>query len=237
MNVKKLLSLSLGLFILGIAAVLLGTGTVGASPRLHSLAAAPPTPSIPVAVTNTPLPVSINGTPTVNANVGTPSVNILGTPNVNANVTTTPTTPLYVDTDTPARNGFDVSCGTDPVDPTYGQASCTLFQIPAGREVVIESLACDAFLVTGNMPGQADLVVGNESVGPFPSGAEVLYPIALNKTGSQNGLDLYQIMTPFRVYASSPAGGAISVGLFYRTNPSSTYGQAFYCAVTGHIVR
>ncbi len=235
MSLKKVVSLCLGLVLLAAMAVVIPTGSVDAqSLRLNPIAAAPPTPSVPVSVVNTPLPVS----GTVNANINGASVNatINGTPTVNANVSTSATAPLYVDTDTPARNGFNASCYTDAVDSTYGQASCTLFQIPAGREVVIESVACDALLVTGNIPGQADIVLANESVGPFPSGGEVLYPIALNKTGSQNGLDLYQIMTPFRMYASSPAQGAISVGLFYRTNPSTTYGQGLSCTVAGHIV-
>lgn len=233
MSFKKILSLSLGLLVLATVAVLITTGTVGAqSLRLNPIAAAPPTPSLPVTVVNTPLPV----TGTVNANIGTPSVNINGTPTVNANVTTSPTAPLYVDTDRPERNGFNASCYTPAVDDVYGQASCTLFQVPAGREMVIESVACNAFLVTGNIPGQADIVTANVSAGPLPDPGEVLFPIALSKTGSQNGLDLYQIMTPFKIYASSPADGAISIGIFYRTNPSSSYPQALSCSVAGHIV-
>jgi len=230
---KRSLSLAFGLVVLATVAVLITTGTVGASPSLLPLAAAPPTPSIPVSITNTPLPVSISGTPTVNANIGTPNVNINGTPTVNVN--SSATAPVYVDTDRPERNGFNASCTTDPVDSTYGQAGCTLFTIPAGREVVIESVACNAFLTVGNVPGQADIIVANYSAGPFPSGQGVYFPIALTKTASSS-LDEYQFMGNFRIYASSPPDGAVGVGIFYRTNPSPSYPQAFSCSVAGHMV-
>ena len=102
---KKSISLALGLVLLATVAVVISTGTVGASPRVNSIAAAPPTPAIPVAVTNTPLPVQ----GTVNANVsGTvgvsslPAVQLSGTPTVN--LSTSPTAPLYVDADRSARN-------------------------------------------------------------------------------------------------------------------------------------
>jgi hypothetical protein len=230
---KKSISLAFGLVLLATVAIVITTGTVGASPRMSSIAAAPPTPAIPVSVTNTPLPVNVVGTPTVNANIGTPNVNINGTPTVNVN--SSATSPVYVDTDRPERNGFNASCNTDPVDSTYGQASCTLFTIPAGREVVIESVACTAFLTPGNVPGQADIIVANYSAGPFPSGQGVYFPIALSKTASSS-LDQYEIMTNFRIYASSPPEGSVGVGIFYRTNYSASYPQALSCAVAGHMV-
>ena len=234
---KKSLSIAFGLLFLAAVAVVITTGTVGASPSLVPIAAAPPTPSIPVNVTNTPLSV----TGTVNANIGTPTVNVnslpavqlSGTPTVNIN--SSQTAPVYVDTDRPERNGFNASCNTDPVDSTYGQASCTLFTIPAGREVVIESVACNAFLTVGNVPGQADIIVANYSAGPFPSGQGVYFPIALTKTTSSS-LDEYQFMGTFRMYASSPPDGAVGVGIFYRTNFSASYPQAFSCSVAGHMV-
>jgi hypothetical protein len=71
MNLKKILSLSLGLVVLATVAVLTGTSTVGASPHINSVIAAPPPPSVPVNVVNTPLAV----TGTVTANIGTPTVN------------------------------------------------------------------------------------------------------------------------------------------------------------------
>src|SRR5215475_9065222 len=118
---KKSISIALGLMVLAGVAVVITTGTVGASPSLAPIAAAPPTPAIPVTVTNTPLPVNIANTPTVNANIGTPNVNINGTPTVNVN--SSGATPVYVDTEG-ARKGFNASCFTGNVDPTYGQASC-----------------------------------------------------------------------------------------------------------------
>src|SRR5215468_3153684 len=65
---KKSISIALGLLVLAGVAVVITTGTVGASPSLVPIAAAPPTPAIPVTVTNTPLPV----TGTVNANISAP---------------------------------------------------------------------------------------------------------------------------------------------------------------------
>jgi len=90
MNLKKVLSLSLGLVVLATVAVLTGTGTVGASPHLNSLITSPPPPSVPVSVVNTPLAVTGTvtaniGTPTVNANInGTPTVNVASLPPVSA---------------------------------------------------------------------------------------------------------------------------------------------------------
>lgn len=97
---KKSISIALGLRVLATVAVVITTGTVGASPSLVPIAAAPPTPAIPVAVTNTPLPVSgtvnanINGTPTVNVN-SLPAVQLSGAPNVN--LATSSTSPVFVE--------------------------------------------------------------------------------------------------------------------------------------------
>jgi hypothetical protein len=75
---KKILSLCIALLGLAAVAVFITTGTVGASPRLNTVAAAPLPPSVPVNVVNTPLPVS--GTVTVggsvNANITNPSLTV-----------------------------------------------------------------------------------------------------------------------------------------------------------------
>src|SRR6266700_1926247 len=85
---KRSLSLALGLVVLATVAVLITTGTVGASPRVTSINAAPPTPSIPVNVTNTPLAV----TGTVNANIGAP-IAVSSLPAITGNVNATLTNP------------------------------------------------------------------------------------------------------------------------------------------------
>jgi len=73
---KKILSLSVGLVVLGTMLIVINTGTGSAqNVHLNGGAAAPTIPAIPVTVANTPLPVqgtvnaNINGTPTVNANI------------------------------------------------------------------------------------------------------------------------------------------------------------------------
>jgi hypothetical protein len=231
---KRSLSLAFGLVVLATVAVLITTGTVGASPSLTSINAAPPTPSIPVNVTNTPL--AVNGT--VNANItNTPTVNANIAGVVNANVSTSANAPLYVDTDQDARNGFNASCGTGDVDPVYGQGSCTLFTIPTGREVVIESIACQSILVSGGIPGQANLVVPNLTAGPMPSGQAYLVDIGLSKAASNQYFDIYRFMSPYRVYASASDQGGVNVGLFFRTDYSPTAPQGLSCTVSGHMVR
>jgi hypothetical protein len=232
---KRSLSLAFGLVVLATVAVLITTGTVGASPSLVPLAAAPPTPSIPVNVTNTPLAVSIAGTPTVNANVGTPTVNINGTPTVN--LANSASSPVFVDTDRAARNGFNASCGTGDVDPTYGQASCTIFTIPPGREVVIESIACQSILVAGNIPGQANLIVPNMSAGPVPSGQGYYFDLGLSKAASNQYFDIYRVMSPFRIYASAPAQGSVGIGVFFRTDYSASAPQGLSCSIAGYMVQ
>lgn len=238
MNVKKILSLSLGLLILGTAAILLGTGTVAATPRLHSVAAAPPTPSIPVVVTNTPLPVSISGTPTVNANIGTPNVNINGTPNVNANITTSATAPLYVDTDRPARNGFNASCGTPPINLTTGQAQCQLYTVPEASIVVIETVACSATVSAGQGVPTVEMIVPKD-------GVQFYYPLAMTNQTNNNtgvGLDVWANTSPIRVYANSPQGGTNSVFLFFDvaatslSTPDASI-QSVSCSISGHVVQ
>lgn len=78
---KKIVWLTLALVLLAAVAVVVTTGTVGASPRVVPVAAAP-TPSVPVTVVNTPLPVTgtvtanLTGTSTLNANITNPSLTV-----------------------------------------------------------------------------------------------------------------------------------------------------------------
>src|SRR5207248_10768199 len=88
-----------------------------------------------------------------------PAVQLSGTPAVS--VSNTASTPIYVDADRPARNSFSASCFTDNYDSASGQASCTIFTIPAGRQVVIESVGCTAEVAAGQGPAQADLIIPN----------------------------------------------------------------------------
>ena len=212
-QITKRLSLTAGLVVLTTALGLINTGSVGAAP-------APPV--VPVSVQNTPLPVQGN----VNATV-------TNTPTVRVN--TTPTTPVYVDADRPARNGFNVSCFTGNVDGD-GQASCNLLAIPAGRQVVIETISCQAELYAGEGPGDVQLIVPNT---PFTPGGpdHVSHLLTLTKQASAPGLDIWRLTTPLRAYGSAPAQGSVNVGLFFRANPAHPgTPQDMTCTISGYMV-
>jgi hypothetical protein len=233
---KKSISLALGLVLLATMAVVITTGTVGASPKVNSIAAAPPTPSIPVAVTNTPLPVQ----GTVNANVsGTvgvsslPAVQLSGTPTVNLN--TTPAAPLYVDADRSARNGFNSSCFTGNIDPVNGQAGCTILTIPAGRQVVIETISCQAELYAGHGPGDVQLIVPNTPFTPGDSD-HVSHSLTLTKQAGDATLDIWRMTSPLKAYGSAPAQGSVGVGIFFRGDPSLPNPQGIVCTISGYEV-
>lgn len=185
----------------------------------NSVPARAATPSVPVTVTNTPLPVQ-----------GT--VQVTGTPAVQ--VTSSVTAPVYVDADRPARNGFNASCFTGNVDAVYGQASCTLFSIPAGRQVVIETISCQAELYAGDGPGDVQLIVPNT---PLLGGADhVSHMLTLSKQASSASLDIWRMTTPLKAYASAPAQGSTAVGLFFRANPARPGPQDMICTVSGYLV-
>lgn len=212
----KRLSLTSGLAVLATTLGLINTGSVGAAP--------PPTavPAIPVTVANTPLPVQGN----VNATLtGTPAVRL----------DTTPTTPLFVDADRPARNGFNVSCVTPNVDSLNGQAGCTLLTIPSGRQVVIETISCQAELCTGEGPGDVQLIVPNT---PFTQGGpdHVSHLLTLTKQASTSALDIWRMTTPLRAHASAPAQGSVDVGVFFRANPTRPSPQDMSRTISGYVV-
>lgn len=210
---------------------------------MNSIAAAPPTPSIPVNVTNTPL--AVQGT--VNANVsGTvgvsslPAVQLSGTPTVSVNSSST--NPVYVDADRPARNSFSASCDTENYDPTSGQASCTIFTIPAGRQVVIESVACTAEVAAGQGPAQATLIVPNIPFGNAPGSAAypTYIPLAMTKQTLNNvggGVDIWALTNQFRAYGAAPSQGSVDIGVFFRASlPNLNPPQGMNCVIEGYLV-
>lgn len=240
-RIKKALTLCLGLVILATAAALISGANLKAStPPPPPIVAATIT-SVPVAVTNTPLPVtgSVNiGTPTVN--VGSlPAVQLSGTPAVS--FTNTPNTPIYVDTDRPARHSFDATCATSNYDQTSGQASCTLFTIPQGAQVVVETVSCTAEVAAGQGPAQADLVVPNVPYGASPaSGAsEYLFNLAMTKqTNSSSGVDIWGITNQVHIYGGAPTGGGVDIGVFFRASlPNLSPPQGMFCSISGYVVQ
>jgi len=238
-RIKKALTLCLGLVILATAAALISGANLKASTPPPIVAAT--ITSVPVVVTNTPLPVtgSVNiGTPTVN--VGSlPAVQLSGTPAVS--FTNTPNTPIYVDTDRPARHSFDATCATSNDDETSGQASCTLFTIPQGAQVVVETVSCTAEVAAGQGPASADLVVPNVPYGASPaSGAsEYLFNLAMTKqTNSSSGVDIWGITNEVHIYGGAPTGGSVDIGVFFRASlPNLSPPQGMFCSISGYVVQ
>jgi hypothetical protein len=155
--------------------------------------------------------------------------------------TNTANTPIYVDTDRPARHSFDATCATSNYDQTSGQASCTLFTIPAGAQVVIETVGCTAEVAAGQGPAQADLVVPNIPYGASPaSGAsEYLFNLAMTKqTNSSSGVDIWGITNQVHIYGGAPTGGGVDIGVFFRASlPDLSPPQGMFCSISGYVVQ
>jgi hypothetical protein len=233
---KRLVRASLGLLTLACAAALL---------THFSSAPASAIAPVPVQVTNTPLPVQ----GTVNAHINnTTALPIAGTVGVSSlpavqlsgtspvSLSNTATTPIYVDADRAARSGFNAECFTGNVDTTAGQAQCALFNIPEGRQVVIESVSCQAELFAGEGPGDVQLIVPNVPLGGGGL-TNVHHRLTLTKQAGDSTLDIWAMTTAFRVYGSSPTGfGDQGVYVFFRANPASPPPQGIFCHVSGYLV-
>jgi len=205
---KKSISIALGLLVLAAVAVVITTGTVGASPSLVPLAAAPPTPSIPVTVTNTPLAV----TGTVNANITSPvAVSSLPaiTGNVNAtlnnasvsvnNAATSPVLVRNVDdgqhpyqldlalTNDSARFGATTSTCNLPSGASQCQIS---FDVPAGQRLIVEHVS--AYVDGASGQTYQAFIAGN--LEEF---------LVLTKQISAPGIDTFTASQPMRVYVDS----------------------------------
>jgi hypothetical protein len=151
-------------------------------------------------------------------------------------VNSTPTTPVYVDADRPARNGFNVSCFTGNVDGS-GQASCHLLTIPAGRQVVIETISCQAELYADEGPGDVQLIVPNAQFTPGPNQADhVSHLLTLTKQASTPSLDIWRMTTPLRAYGSAPASGSVDIAVSFRANPARPSPQDMLCTISGYMV-
>lgn len=208
---------------------------VGAIINTHQATAAAG-PSVTI---DGPLPLPVTGTVAATQtgawNVGingTPTVSISGTPTVGVN--TTSTTPIFVDADRPARDGFNSSCFTGNVDPMFGQASCTLFTIPPGREVVIETISCQAELYAGDGPGDVQMIVPSPPVAGTPD--HVSHLLTLTKQAGNSAVDIWRMTTQLRAYGSAPAGGSVDIGLFFRADPSRPNPQGISCTISGYLV-
>lgn len=133
----------------------------------------------------------------------------------------------------PARAGFNVSCFTGNVDPQSGQAGCTLLTIPAGRQVVLETISCQAALAAGEGPGDVQLIVPNTPFTPGGPG-QVSHFLTLTKQAGNASIDTWRLTTALRAYGSAGAG-AVGIGVFFRANPGPQ-SQSMICTLSGYLV-
>ena len=130
-------------------------------------------------------------------------------------------------------DAFNAWCSTGNIDPVHGQASCTLFTVPAGRQVVIESISCQAELFAGDGPADVQLIIPTASSTGGPT--NVSHLLAFTKQSSGSSVDIWRMTTPLRAYAAAPAGGTTSIGLFFRANPSRPNPQGALCTISGYV--
>jgi hypothetical protein len=236
-SMKKSLSLCLGLLLLGTIAVLIGAGTVTASPTLNQLVAAPLPPSIPVNVTNTPLAVS----GTVNANIATPvAVSSLPaiTGNVNAtltnasvNVSNAASSPVLVRNVDDGQHPFEVDLALTNDSATWGPTSSTCnsptgatqcqisFDVPAGQRLVVEHVSAYVDGASG------------QTYQAFVAG-DLEEFLVLTKQISYPGIDTFTASQPMRVYINS---GRVPSPSVIVTN---SVGGSFFARITisGYLV-
>ncbi len=174
-------------------------------------------PAIPVIVTNVP---------SVSAHISNSSIAVS-----NSSVA-----PLFVDTDSSARTYFNASCTTPNVDAAYEQAACTLLTIPAGRQIVIETVSCQAEVATGGSgPGDVQLIVPNA---PLTGGAiqNVSHLLTLSRQAGNTSLEIWRMTTALRAYGRSPDSGTVNVGLFYRSTYVAGVPVDIGCAISGYMI-
>jgi len=190
-----------------------------------------------VSVVNTPLPVqgtvtaTINGTPTVNVN-SLPAVQLSGTPNVT--LTNTSATPIFVDTGDAARAAIGAQCDA-PFDGN-GQLNCQLATVPAGHNLVIETITCAAGVATGS---QVVPIVLNMGGPPIGGGAPISlnHRLLLTKAASAGSLEYYGITTPIKMYAAAGQFGSTGVYVSMQVGPSTANQGNGGCAISGYLVQ
>jgi hypothetical protein len=198
----------------------------------HPVVAAPPTPSVPVDVTNTPLPVTGN----VNATIsGTPAVTISGMPTLAiasgaaVSVNNAATNPVLVsDVDNPAHNSIIGLCGV-----SGGTGSCNLFTetvpgtttVPAGSELVIDSVSGTFFVPTGSVPNLVE-------VGAQMGGAPYAVYFTPVLQGTSAGNSYYTVSQATTIFCDASTGVSMYVEAQNATGPAT--GQF---TLTGHLVK
>jgi hypothetical protein len=138
------------------------------------------------------------------------------------------------DKDRLTRSNFDATCATTNYDATTGQASCTIYTIPAGSTAVIESLACTAEVAAGQGPGQADLII------PY-NGTNYYFALAMTQqttNPSGQGVNIWAITNQIRAYGNAPTSATTSIGVFFRASlPNLSPPQGMFCTVAGYVLQ
>jgi hypothetical protein len=107
--------------------------------------------------------------------------------------------------------------------------------IPAGRQVVIQTVSCQAELSAGQGPADVQLIVPNTPFQPgYPD--HVSHLLTLTKQAGNSAVDIWRMTTPLVAYGSAPAAGSVDIGLFFRANYSSSATQSIICAMSGYLV-
>jgi hypothetical protein len=211
-----------------LAVVVLGLGSLVAVMMHFGSAPASAIAPVPVQVTNAPLPVQ--GTVNANATILN-TVPIAGSVSLAGN---SRTTPVYVDTDLPARRGFGATCYIPDVDPSTNEATCSLLSLSSGQEAVVETVTCSALVAAGNLPG-LELITVAPSLGGGGT-VELDHFLALTKVWGDSSIELWKFASPLRIYVSGPGVSTGSLAVFFGSTYSASVRQNASCSISGYIV-
>jgi hypothetical protein len=247
-KMAKILLIALGF---GLVASVLGFLTSTPAPAQNAVPVRVLNTPLPVQgtvnanVTNASIPVTgtvsanINGTPNVNATItntvpvsGTvavsslPAVTLSGTPTFN--FSNTSATPVFADTDGPARSGVAATCDA-PF--TGGQVTCTLTTVPSNKILVIETISCAAQgPIGGDPPNMALNVASIPVAGGLATG--FYYHLAMQHISTTPGFtDNYGLTSPVTIYAA-PGTSVFLTG----TGQSGATFNDMVCSISGHLV-
>lgn len=149
-------------------------------------------------------------------------------------VTNPKTAPAYVDAERPARNAFGATCYIPDVDPSINEATCTLLTLSAGQEVVIETATCSALIATGNVP-DVELMMTAPAFGGSGT-VDLDHFLPVTRAGGDSTIEFWRFASPLHIYATTPAGSAGSIGVFFGATASASVRQNVTCSIAGYTV-
>lgn len=145
----------------------------------------------------------------------------------------TPTTPVYVDDERAARNGFAAHC-LATVDST-GDVGCSLSPLLGGQEAVIETVTCEAQVATGNTP-RLSLIVPSLLLNGNGTNFPVLYEVPITRVSGDSVGEIWSFASPLHLYAFGPPVGSVQIGLNFQVAVSQTIIESATCSVAGYLV-